>query len=335
MKKWLLLLWLLGGNALADGFKPVMIYDSDLILDKSWNEAIHNGLEKFKAKSGVAVEETVINNVKAFPGKAARYAKNGFSPIMLNNVDAVKGKAIQQIMLDFPKTRFIIFNGSFNVPNAHYFVFSNQESSFLAGFLASRKSRSKKLGFVGGMDIPLIRNFLCGYLKGAKHENPRSEVSYAYLGDDYNAWMNPEKAYQVASAQIVKGADVVFSPSGGSAQGALKAAHDKGVLGIGVDSNQNHLFPGSVLTSTMVRVDNAAFRALMAAQRNIWGEQTKNMGLQENGVELAFDRHNAALVPEALRAELDRLKADIVLGKIKLPAYSPEAKCVVDGVERF
>lgn len=201
----------------------------------------------------------------------------------------------------------------------------------MAGYLAAQKSKTGKLGFVGGMDIALIRNFLCAYIKGARYHNSGIKVEWDFIGTDFLAWNRPDDAYRLALKQIDNGADIIFSPSGGSSVGALRAAHERGVLGIGVDSNQNHLFPGSVLTSTLVKVDNAVFRALLAAQRNIWGGQIKNMGLQENGVGLAYDKHNAPLISEELKKKVEAIKEKIILKDIKLIDYMHEKECTVDG----
>lgn len=314
-------------SAKSANIKPIMIYDSELILDKSWNEAIHNGVQKFQKKTGIAVKETKAPTAERFKTAIKEFAKEGYDPIMINNLDGAIEVVIRQIMAEYPSRRFVVFNGTFNVPNAHYFVFSTQESSFLAGYLAAKKSKTGKLGFIGGMDIPLIRNFMCGYVKGAKYANPDASVLSAFVANDFSAWASPDKAHDIAVGQINDGADVIFAPAGGSTQGALQAASEKGVLGVGVDSNQNHLFPGSVLTSAMVRVDNAAFLALMAAHRGVWRDQVKIMGLQENGVELAFDQYNAALIPAELRRELDDLKAKIVLGEIELPNFIFTNEC--------
>lgn len=328
MGRFLLFVVFIWSSAVAAAdIKPIMIYDSKLIMDKSWNEAIHNGITKFEKKSHIPVREVSVVTVDAFGAAVTMYAKEGYNPIMINHLNDHTNSLIMKVMLKYPSQRFVVFNGTFNAPNAHYFVFSSQESSFLAGYLAVKKSPNKKLGFIGGMDIPLIRNFMCGYIKGAKYADKNAQVISAFISDDLTAWASPDKAYQIAGKQIAEGADVIFAPAGGSAWGALKAAHDKGVLGIGVDSNQNDLYPGSVLTSAMVRVDNAAYRALMASYQNIWRDQMKIMGLQEKGVELAFDKYNAHLISPEMRKEIAQLEADIVLGKIRLPNYVFDEKC--------
>ncbi|SCA57250.1 putative outer membrane basic protein [Candidatus Terasakiella magnetica] len=322
------------GSLGAQEVRPAIIYDTELIMDGSWNEAILKGIKKFEKRTGVPVKIEIARNYDEHTQKMNDFAKQGYNPILLSG-SILTQKKIRKAVIDHPKTRFIIFNGIFNLPNAYYFSFSYHTSSFLAGYLSAAKTKSGKLGFIGGMEIPTIKNFLCGYIAGAKYQNPDIQVEHTYVGHDSNAWTRPDRAREIALEQIERGADVIFSPSGGSSIGALKAAHEKSVLGVGVDMNQNHLYPGSILTSVMVRVDNAAYRALMTAHRNIWGEQRKVMGLQEKGVELAFDQHNEGLIPSALKKEIEQLESDIILGKVTVPYYEGAKECLVNGKTLF
>lgn len=334
MKK-IVLFVLFGVLAFAHSLKPVMIYDSEILDDKSWNAMIHEGIKRFSGRFGIGVREVMILDVSNFSAQVKALAEEGYDPIMVNNVDSIKQKAIKEIVLAYPKKRFIIFNGSFDIPNADFFIFAYHEATFLAGYLAAKTSKTGKIGFVGGMEVPIIKDFLCGYIQGAKHANPAIEVMYTFIGDDFNAWNNAPKGYALALEQIQQGADVVFGPAGGSSVGVLQAAHEQGKLGIGVDSNQNHLFSGSVLTSVVVRVDNAAYMALAAAQRGIWQNQVKVMGLQEKGVDLAYDAHNEALISPSLRKEVEHIRSEIILGKISLTHYAQRGVCTVNGKELF
>ncbi|WDE08506.1 BMP family ABC transporter substrate-binding protein [Thalassomonas viridans] len=328
--KALLLLLCCSGFAAANDFKPVMIYDGEVILDNAWNESVHTGIKKFEQKFGIPVKEARIFNNKLTPNAKTlieavlAHAKAGFNPIMINDFD---NETMRKIVRLEPKLRFIVFNGSYNVPNAHFFMFSYQEAAFLAGYLAAKKSSSKKLGFIGGRDISGIRNTLCGYIKGARHAYARIKVEFNFISDALDGWNSPELAYDMAIRQIENGADVLYPAAGASSQGALRAADEKGVYSIGSDSNQNALYPGSVLTSVLVNVGDAVYRALVAAHRNIWREQLKILGLQENGVGLAFDRHNAPLISGQLKSEIDQLRADIILKKIDLPNYVITQQC--------
>lgn len=309
--------------------KPAMLFDADIILDNSWNETIYKGIKKFEKKTDINVD--IFNEVDA--DKAIillrQLAKKKYNPIIMSYTEYRKD-AITEIMKNNPKTRFIILNGSFNMPNAHYISFSYEESSFLVGYIAAKKSKTKNIGFIGGADIPIIRNFLCAYIKGAKFANKDVNIEYTFIGSDLHAFINPDKAYELGLEQIKNGADVLFAPAGHSSLGALKASYEKKVYSIGVDSNQNSLYPGSVLTSAMTRVDNAIFRALMAAKNNVWGSQIKIMGLQEKGIELAFDEHNKELISKSLKEEIDTLTAEIILKKILLKNYAIEKQCIYD-----
>jgi basic membrane protein A len=314
--------------------KPAMLFDADIIFDNAWSETIYNGLKKFEKKTDIPI--AIFNEVDGDKAIVLlqKLAKDGYNPILLSFTEYRK-QAITQVMANYPKTRFIVLNGSLNMPNAHYISFSYQESSFLSGYLAAKKSKTQKIGFVGGAKIPVIKNFLCGYIKGAKYANKDIVIEHEYIGSDMHAFINPNRAYEIAKEQIKNGADVIFAPAGHSSVGALKAVNETKVYGIGVDSNQNGLYPGRILTSAMVRVDNAIMRALMAAKNNIWGPQMKIMGLQENGVELAFDEYNKNLVSEELRKDIERLIADIVLKKIELQHYAFKNECIYEGKKLF
>lgn len=319
----------------SNEFKPAMIFDTDLILDNSWNETIYKGIKKFEKKTNENVKIVNIKTEKyASIDPIESLAKDGYNPIILSYTECRKA-AVKKVMTNYPNTRFIIINGSFDMPNAHYISFAYQEISFLTGYLAMKKSKTKKIGFVGGAEVLIIKDFLCGYIKGAKYANKDAQIEYDYIGKDFSAFTNPSKAYELALKQIENGADVIFAPAGQSALGVLKGADEKNVYGIGVDSNQNHLYPGSVLTSAMVRVDNAIFRALMAAKNNIWGPQIKVMGLQEQALQLAFDEYNRELVSVKLRSEINTVTADVVLKKIDLQPYSEQNQCTYNGEVLF
>lgn len=312
-----------------------MIYDSEILDDESWNAMIHRGIVRFSDRFGIEVREVMILDIGKFSAQVKALAEEGYDPIMVNNVDSVKQKAIKEIVLAYPEKRFIIFNGSFDIPNADFYIFAYHEATFLAGYLAAKTSKTGKIGFVGGMKIPIVKDFLCGYILGAKHANSATEVLYDFIGDDFNAWNNAPKGHELTLGQIEKGADIVFGAAGGSSVGVLRAAHEQGKLGIGVDSNQNHLFSGSVLTLVVVRVDNAAYMALTAAQRGIWQKQVKVMGLQEKEVDLAYDEHNEGLISPALRKEIEHVRSEIILSKIKLGYYTQMGTCMLDGKKLF
>ena len=207
-------------------------------------------------------------------------------------------------------------------PNVQSVVFKEHEGSFLVGAMAAMASKTGKVGFVGGMDIPLIRKFQCGYEQGAKYANPKAEVFQNMTGTTGAAWNDPARGGELAKAQFAKGADVVFAAAGGTGIGVYQAAKDSGKLAIGVDSNQNYLQPGTMLTSMLKRVDVA----VLNASKNFKAGST-NLGLKEDGVGYALDEFNAKLVTADMKKKVEAAKADIISGKIKVADYSADNAC--------
>ena len=187
-----------------------------------------------------------------------------------------------------------------DLPNVESVVFKEHEGSFLVGMMAAMASKTGKVGFVGGMDVPLIRKFQCGYEQGVKYANPKAEVSANMTGTTPTAWNDPARGGELAKAQFAKGVDVVFAAAGGTGVGVYQAAKDAGKLAIGVDSNQNHLHPGTMLTSMVKRVDVAVYNSFKQHKPGVTA-----LGLKEGGVDYAIDQHNAKLVTPEMKAKVD------------------------------
>jgi basic membrane protein A len=217
----------------------------------------------------------------------------------------------------------VVIDSVVKQPNVESIVFKEHEGSFLVGMMAALASKSAKVGFVGGMDIPLIRKFQCGYEQGAKYANPKVEVTAAMTGTTPSAWSDPTRGGELAKAQFAKGVDVVFAAAGGTGVGVYQAAKDAGKLAIGVDSNQNHLQPGTMLTSMVKRVDTAVYAS---SKKGSPGTVTA-LGLKEGGVDYAMDQHNAKLVSADMKKKVDAAKADIIAGKIKVADYMADNAC--------
>jgi basic membrane protein A len=201
-------------------------------------------------------------------------------------------------------------------------VFQEHEGSFLVGVMAAKASKTAKVGFVGGMDIPLIRKFQCGYEQGVKHVNAKAEVFSNMTGSTGAAWSDPARGAELAKAQINRGADVVFAAAGGTGVGVYQAAKDAGKLAIGVDSNQNHLQPGTMLTSMLKRVDVAVYNVA----RNYTPGMTV-LGLKEGGVDYAIDEYNAKLVSADMKRATEEARLAIISGKIKVADYMADNAC--------
>jgi len=304
----------------AQAQQPAVIFDMGGKFDKSFNEAAYRGVERWKAETGKNYLEFEISNDTQRAQAIRRMAERGASPII--SVGFAQASALQQVAKDFPKTKFVIIDEKVNMPNVQAVVFKEHEGSFLIGALAALTSKSGKVGFVGGMDIPLIRKFQCGYEQGAKAANPKIDVQANMTGTTATAWNDPTRGGELAKAQFAKGVDVVFAAAGGTGVGVYQAAKDAGKLAIGVDSNQNHLQPGTMLRSMVKRVDVAVYNVLKE-----WQPGIKILGLAENGVEYAVDQHNAKLISPQVKAKVEAYKADIIAGKIKVADYMADNAC--------
>lgn len=296
------------GSALA---APAVIFDMGGKFDKSFNQSGYSGVEKWKAETGKPYLEFEISNETQRVQALRRMAERGASPII--SIGFAQASALEQVAKEFPKTQFAIIDGVVNLPNVASITFKEHEGSYLVGVAAALKSKSGKLGFIGGMDIPLIRKFSCGYEQGIKATNPKAEVFVNMTGTTATAWNDPTRGAELAKSQFAKGVDVIFAAAGGTGNGVYQAAKDAGKLAIGVDSNQNHLQPGTMLTSMLKRVDVAVYGVLKDFKPGV-----RALGLKEEGVAPAIDEHNAKLFDAALKAKVDAARADIVSGKIKV-----------------
>jgi basic membrane protein A and related proteins len=300
--------------------EPAVIYELGGKFDKSFNQAAFQGAEAWKKKSGKTYLEFEIQNAAQREQATRRFAEKGANPIV--GIGFPQAASIEAVAKDFPKTQFAIIDMVVPLPNVQSFVYREHEGSFLVGMMAALASKSGKVGFVGGMDIPLVRKFLCGYEQGAKYAVPSVQVISAMTGTTPAAWTDPARGAELTKAQMAQGVDVVFAAAGTTGLGIMQAAKDGGKLSIGVDSNQNHLHPGSVLTSMIKRVDLAVTQAFSGVKPGITA-----LGLKEGGVDYAMDEHNAKLVSADMKKKVDAAKADIISGKLKVVDYTAANSC--------
>ena len=315
----------MSATALAADIKPAIIYDLGGKFDKSFNEAAFNGAEKFKKDSGIAYREFEIANDAQREQALRKFATDGNNPIVMAGFSW--GDALTKVAKEFPKTTFTIIDGVVDAPNVNSVVFKEQEGSYLVGVMAAKASKSGTVGFVGGMDIPLIKRFGCGYAGGAKSVKADAKVLQAMTGTDPSAWNDPVKAGEIAKSQMDQGADVVYAAAGGSGMGVLQAAADNKKLAIGVDSNQNGIQPGHVLTSMLKRVDVAVYNAFEAGKEGKFKAGMAALGLAEGGVDYAMDDNNKSLVSDDMKAAVEAAKADIISGKVQVHDYMADEAC--------
>ena len=308
------------GAALAD---PALIFDLGGKFDKSFNEAAFNGATRWAEETGESFREIELQSEAQREQALRRFAEAGSNPIVMAGF--AFGDALGQVAADYPDTSFVIIDMVVDAPNVRSVVFNEHEGSYLVGMMAAKASSSGTVGFIGGMDIPLIRKFACGYAQGVKAVNPDATVIANMTGTTPAAWNDPVKGSELTKAQISQGADVVYAAAGGTGVGVLQTAADEGILSIGVDSNQNYLHPGKVLTSMMKRVDNAVFDAFSDGPGLETGFQV--MGLANGGVGYAMDENNASLVSSEMQASVDDAAAKIAAGEVSVHDYMSDDSC--------
>jgi basic membrane protein A len=308
--------------------EPALIFDLGGKFDKSFNEAAFAGATRWAEETGGKFLEIELQSEAQREQALRRFAEAGANPVITTGfafatpVEAVAG--------DYPDTKFVNIDGWLpEVPaNVQLVGFQEHEGSYLVGMLAAMSSKSGTVGFIGGMDIPLIRHFGCGYAQGAKAVNPDITVITNMTGTPPAAWNDPVKGSELTKAQISQGADVVYAAAGGTGVGVLQTAADEGILSIGVDSNQNHLHSGKVLTSMLKRVDVAVYNAMKAGEELETGGFT-TLGLGEGGVGYALDEHNASLVSEEAKTKVDAAAYQIINGERTVEAYYTNDSCPV------
>lgn len=311
---------LTAGAAMAE---PALIFDLGGKFDKSFNEAAFRGAERWAEETGGSFRDIELQSEAQREQALRRFAESGSNPIVMTGF--AFGDALGQVAGDYPDTDFVIIDMVVDAPNVRSVVFNEHEGSFLVGMMAAKASASGTVGFIGGMDIPLIRKFACGYAQGVKSVNPDATVIANMTGTTPAAWNDPVKGSELTKAQISQGADVVYAAAGGTGVGVLQTAADEDILSIGVDSNQNYLHPGKVLTSMLKRVDNAVFQAMSDGPGMEKGFNV--MGLANGGVGYAMDEFNADLVSSDMQAAVDDAASKIASGDLAVHDYTSDDSC--------
>jgi len=312
---------LAAGAALAE---PAIIYDLGGKFDKSFNEAAFNGAERWAKETGGTYKELEMQSEAQREQALRRLAEAGANPVVMTGF--AFGDVLSTVAPDFPDTKFAIIDVDWlDQPNISQIAFAEHEGSYLVGMLAGLASKSGTVGFIGGMDIPLIRRFGCGYAQGVLAAKPDAKVVLNMTGTTPAAWNDPIKGTELTKGQIAQGADVIYAAAGGTGIGVLQTAADEGILSIGVDSNQNGMHPGQVLTSMLKRVDNAVYEAFKTGVDLQPGVTL--MDLKAGGVGYAMDENNAALVTPEMQAAVDAAAEKIKSGELVVHDYMSDDTC--------
>ncbi len=305
--------------AISAEFKVGLVLDRGGKDDKSFNSSAYEGAMRAKRETGVFVKYVEAADDNQFEPSLRSFAQRGFDLII--GIGFAQKEAIKKAALQFPKRHFAIVDAQVDAPNVRCLLFEEHEGAYLIGAIAAITSRTGKIGFVGGMDIPLIRRFEMGYEAGAKKINPAINLSANYVGISSEAWNNPPKGKELALAQYESGADIIFAAAGASGLGVFDAAEEEKKFAIGVDANQNWMKPGLILTSMLKRVDEAVFTTIVEAKAGKFTGGVKRFGLSNKGIDYAVDQYNEKILTDAVRKKAEELKAEIIAGKIQVPDY--------------
>ncbi len=287
--------------------------------DKSFNASAYQGLKRAEKELGVMTKTVEAPDNSAYESLQRAFAEKKFDLVVavgFHQLEALKKNAER-----FPQQKFLLIDEDAKSPNVRSVMFEEHEGSYLVGALAAMHAKGGKVGFIGGMDVPLIRRFQMGYEAGAKKISPKIEVISNYLGVTGEAWNNPPKAKELAFDQFNHGVEVIFVAAGNSGLGVFDAAAEKGKLAIGVDSNQNWIKPGFILSSMLKRVDEAVFDSVKMYKDGKFQTGLVRYGVKSKGVDYSIDENNSKLVSEADRKQLESLRSQIITSKIKVPDY--------------
>lgn len=294
--------------------------------DRSFNQSAFEGGTRAEKELGIELKVVEATDDNAFEPALRSLARKKYDLVI--GIGFAQMQAIEKVSKDYPDVKFAIVDSEVKGANVRSLMFEEHEGSFVVGALAAWKSKTGKIGFVGGMDIPLIRRFQMGYEAGAKYANAKVTVVSNYIGVTGTAWNNPARGKELALAQFKGGADITFAAAGASNLGVFDAAEEQKKLAIGVDSNQNWIKPGTIFTSMLKRVDVAVFEAIKSVKDGKFKAETARFGLGNGGIDYALDTHNAGVLPKDLQDKANALKAAIVAHKVKVPDYyvTPKAK---------
>jgi basic membrane protein A len=300
------------------GVKIGLVLDMGGKDDKSFNSAAFRGATDAAKQLGVELKEVESPDDAAFEPALRTFAERGYPLVIaigFAQVDAVK-----KVAPSFPNTHFAIVDGIVEAPNVSSLMFAEHEGSYLIGYYAALLSKTGKIGFIGGMDIALIRRFQIAYEAGAKAANPKIQIEINYVGVNSSAWANPTRGKELALSQYGRGVDVIFHAAGASGLGVFDAAEEKQAYVIGVDSNQNGVKPGRVATSMLKRVDTAVFNVIKDQADGKFKAGTRYFGLKDGGIDYAVDANNEKVIAP-FKAKLEEVRKKIESGQIKVPDY--------------
>jgi basic membrane protein A len=299
-----------GGEATVT---TAIVFDSGGRGDKSFNDSAWRGMQKAESDLGAQALPYDSDSERDYEANLTAAADEGVDLVIAVGINMVA--ALEAVAKEYPDTKFAIVDGNVDLPNVRSLVFAEEEGSYLVGYLAGLKTKTGKLGFVGGMNIPLIEKFQAGFTAGATLAHPGVEVTAKHTG----SWDNIDTAKQSANILYSGGADIIFHAAGRAGLGVIRAAKEREMLAIGVDSNQDYIEPGYVLTSMIKRVDEAVFQTISDVNDGAFSAGLKSYDLSSNGVGVSELEFTKQLFTDEELAGLEDVKQKIIDGEISVP----------------
>lgn len=300
----------------ANKTKVGIVFDIGGKDDRSFNAAANSGVLRAKKELPIILRDVEPGDPTSIEPALRAFAQYGYN--LITGVGFAQGPILTEVAKDYPQLHFVLIDSVAESPNVASLLFKEHEGSFLVGMIAAYTSKTGVLGFVGGMDIPLIHKFQTGYEEGARYVNPKIRVLHNYVGITDAAWNNPGKGRELANAQYEQGADVIFQAAGNSGLGVFDAAESYKKFAIGVDANQNWVKPGYILTSMLKRIDNAVYSIVKDEVEGKFKGGVHIYGLENDGIGYAIDEYNRHLIPQHVIDKVEQAKKDIIAGKIKV-----------------
>lgn len=305
-----LMLGLFVSPVFAENIRIGLILAEGGLGDQSFNDAAYRGLMQAKEELGVEVSFVEPADIPEMEDHQRAYADAEYDLVIA--IGFVQESALAEVSADYPHINFAIVDTVVDNPNVTSLVFEEHEGSFLVGVVAGLMTETDKVGFVGGMEVPLINKFQVGFEEGVKYANPKAQVFVNYAGD----FADPGKGRELAVSQNERGADIIYHAAGGTGLGVIDAAKANGFFAIGVDSDQDHLAPGTVLTSMIKRVDTAVFETIKSLVEGNLEGGIRSFGISEDGVGTSEFKYTKDIVPQSVLDAVEEAKAKIASGEI-------------------
>ena len=302
----------------TEPIRVTIIYPNDCVGDSGYCDTLHFGVKRAEAELGILLNE--VNGNESDPVLTEMlFREAAQNSDLIITAGFQMEEPLSRVAADFPDVKFAIVDVALDLPNVAGLTYKANEGSFLVGAIAGLKSESGQVGYVGGADVPLLQELEAGYVAGVHAVNPDAIISIEYISLDVGGFNQPEKAEEIALNQYEGGADVIYAAAGGSGIGVLHAAQAQGKYVIWVDSNGNHLAPGTVLTSMVKQIEDSVYGVINETINGTFTGGARYQGLADSGVDYALDEHNRSELSDEIIATVESLRAKIIAGEIVVP----------------